>query len=289
MHRSFLFVPAANQKAMAKAPTLQADGLILDLEDALAPEQKQQGRAAVIRFLRENQNMERPVMVRINHGPSALQQTDIQAIAGEQPNALVVPKVESAAQLLRIFQQLQTVLAGTQKPLPSLWAMIETPLGVLHLGEICQAAKAVGLSGLLAGTNDLALELHCDPGADRASLLPHLAQIVLHARGFGLQVLDGVYNDFSDADGFEAQAAQGKMLGFDGKTLIHPGQIAPANRCFGPSPEQIKQAKAIVRAYSLKKNAGKGAINVGGQMIERLHLAAAKQVLAQIQLEKPAK
>ena len=282
---SVLFVPAANAKAMAKAPSLATDAIIIDLEDALAPEQKDQGRAAAIGFLRQNKHLQIPVAVRINAEPTALQAIDIMAIGNENPTALVIPKVETVFDLMRVNDQLQRVLQNKYQPKPALWAMIETPLGILNLPKIAEAGRAFGLNCLIAGTNDLATQLRCPIDTTRAALQSHLAQIVLTGRAFGLSVLDGVYNDFSDEQGFIKQAKQGKSLGFDGKTLIHPAQIAPANTVFGASLQEIKQATAIVRAFGYKKNSGKGAINIGGQMVERLHLAAAEKLLAQ-QTEK---
>jgi citrate lyase subunit beta/citryl-CoA lyase len=289
MHRSFLFVPAANAKAIAKAPSLGADVLILDLEDGLAPEQKDQGRAAAIRFLRENKQIGKPVFVRINAGPEAVQRADIWAIASEEPAAILVPKVQNGQQLRTIHDQIGNVLHGTQKQIPTLWAMIETAFGLVNIKEIAANRHIIGLGGLIAGTNDLVQDLKCANTPDRAPLQSHLAQIVLQARAWDLLAIDGVYNNFSDPEGFAREAAQGKELGFDGKTLIHPAQIEPTNTAFGPSPAQIKHAKAVVRAYSYKKNAGKGAIQIDGQMVERLHLEAAKKLLAGLNTEMKPK
>ncbi|MCF6292539.1 MAG: CoA ester lyase [Robiginitomaculum sp.] len=285
-YRSVLFVPAANSKAMAKAPTLGADAIIIDLEDALAPEQKDQGRAAAISFLRRNRQLQTPVAVRINAEPATTQMADIMAISGENVSALVIPKVESAQDLQQVDKIMQKALHQYQPRKPALWAMIETPLGILNLSSIAQAGKALGLNCLIAGTNDLSVQLQCSVDNQRAALQSHLAQIVLVGRAFALPVFDGVYNDFSDELGFIEQAKQGKNLGFDGKTLIHPAQIAPANTVFGASLQEIKQATAIVRAFGYKKNTGKGAINIGGQMVERLHLAAAEKLLAQQTVKK---
>ncbi|MBL4596273.1 MAG: CoA ester lyase [Robiginitomaculum sp.] len=285
MLRSVLFVPAANEKALAKAPSLAADGLILDLEDALAPTQKQQGRAGAIRFLRETRALKTPIVVRINADRSSEQSADIQAIAGEGPTAILVPKVQSIDDLHHVYQQILAARTRAQRTIPALWAMIETPLGVLNLTSIAQNGRAFGLSCFIAGTNDLAVELQCSPSASRIGLLSVLSQIVVHGRAYELVVLDGVYNDFSDEAGCAAQAKQGKALGFDGKTLIHPNQIPLANQAFGPSLTQIKHAKKIIAAYKLKKNAGKGAINIDGQMVERLHFEAAKRLIAHTKLE----
>ncbi|MBL4617125.1 MAG: CoA ester lyase [Robiginitomaculum sp.] len=285
-YRSVLFVPAANTKAMAKAPALGADAIIIDLEDALAPEQKDQGRAAAISFLRQNRELQTPIAVRINTEPAAIQMTDIMAISGEGASALVIPKVESVQDLQQVESQVKRVLRPYQQQSPALWAMIETPLGILNLPEIAEGGRAFRLDCLIAGTNDLTTQLQCSPDNQRTALQSHLAEIVLVGRAFSLSVFDGVYNDFSDERGFTEQAKQGKDLGFDGKTLIHPAQIEPANTVFGASLDEIKQATAIVRAFGYKKNAGKGAINIGGQMVERLHLAAAEKLLAQQTVKK---
>ncbi len=289
MYRSMLFVPAANAKAMAKAPSLGADAIIIDLEDGLAPEQKDEGRAAAIRFLRKNRNMKIPVLVRVNNDKEGILGADIRAISPEQPSAILVPKVESAEILHKIKGQIKSILHGSGKAVPALWAMIETPLGLADLHNITSNSRLFGLHGLILGTNDLALALGCAVKPDREPLFSHLAQIVLQARAHDLVAIDGVYNNFSDLDGFAKEAKQGKTFGFDGKSLIHPSQIEPANLAFSPSEEQIKHAKAIVRAYSYKKNAGKGAINVDGQMVERLHLQAARDLLAKIDKGKNSK
>lgn len=289
IYRSVLFVPTSNAKAMAKAPSLTADILLLDLEDALAPQQKNQGRAAAIRFLRKNADHPKPIFVRINQTYCPEQLADIRAIANESPAAIVVPKVNTVEDLAQVAAAIRNTLQGTQKPIPPLWAMIETPSGMINLASIAKTGRRFGLAGLIAGTNDLAQELRCATGSDRSGLDNHLTQIILHARAFGLIALDGVYNDFSDEDGFLKQANQGKALGFDGKTLIHPSQISAANIAFGPTIEQIKQAKAIIRAFSFKKNAGKGAIRLGDQMVERLHLSDAQRLLNQFEQQKEKK
>ncbi len=289
MYRSMLFVPAANAKAMTKAPSLGADAIIIDLEDGLAPEQKDEGRTATIRFLRENRNMQTPVLVRVNNDKEGVLGADIRAISLEQPSAVLVPKVENTEVLHKIKGQIKSILHGSGKVVPALWAMIETPLGLANLHNITSNSRLFGLQGLVLGTNDLVLALGCAVKPDREPLLSHLAQIVLQARAHGLVAIDGVYNNFSDPEGFAKEAEQGKAFGFDGKSLIHPSQIEPANLVFSPSEEQIKQAKAIVRSYSYKKNADKGAINVGGQMVERLHLQAAKELLAKMDKGKGSK
>ena len=278
--RSALFVPADKPRALAKAAGLEADAVILDLEDAVAPPHKDAARAAALKALRQGPWTAPVRAVRINALSSAWGGNDVLALAASGPDALVIPKVESAADVHNVRAQIRRALGHAALPGPHLWAMVETPQGILKLEEIAASAAAAGLTTLVFGANDLATALHCDPlAAHRQALLAHLSRLVLVARSFGLRVLDGVYNAFEDAEGFAAEARQGKTLGFDGKTLIHPAQIAAANAIFGPTDEQIKQARVIVRAFALKKNAGKGAINLNGQMVERLHLENAKALL----------
>lgn len=275
--QSILFVPAANERAMKKAPDLAADGLILDLEDALSPQEKQAGRAAVIRFLRESRPAGKTVAVRINMDSEDASQADLHAILPEQPDAIVVPKLESGATIMGLLRQVQAVKLGLRV---NFWIMVETPLALAKLPELAAGSARMGVTALIAGTNDLAKALRIPLTPARTGLEMALQSIVLHARANGMMAFDGVYNDFSDANGFAAQAAQGRAWGFDGKTLIHPNQIEAANAAFGPTAEEIKWAKAVVRAFSLKKNAGKGAVQVQGQMAELLHLEQAKDLLA---------
>ncbi len=278
--RSVLFVPAANTKALAKAPALQADAIILDLEDAVAVGEKDDARTAALRAL-SVEGWKPPIKaVRINAFNTGWAEADLLAMTPAGVDVLVIPKVESAAILHRVRAVMARAAQVPGRPLPALWAMVETPRGVLNAREIAASAAGTGLGALIAGTNDLAKELGCDGLAnDREALRSHLAMIVLAARGYGLKALDGVYNAFADEDGFVQEAKQGKRFGFDGKTLIHPAQIGPANTIFGPSEEAVKRARAIVRAFKLKKNAGKGVINLNGEMIERLHLQDAQALL----------
>ncbi len=285
--RSALFIPAANARAMAKAPTLAADMIILDLEDAVAPQQKEKARAGALAALRQTSWQSPCRAVRINGLDTPWGAGDVRALGTENIDALIIPKVQSADDVKRVHDRL---IGAGAKTMPALWAMIETPAGVLALGDITTNAQPCGLRGLIAGTNDLALGLHCDGLANnRQALIGHLSQIVLHARAAGLMALDGVYNAFDDAAGFAAQVKQGRQLGFDGKTLIHPAQIETAARAFGPTNDEIKRARAIVRAFGLKKNAGLGAISLGGEMIERLHLHEAQNLLASLPKSATAK
>lgn len=283
--RSILFVPAANARAMKKAPNLPADALILDLEDALSPTQKQAGRAGAIRFLRHNRPVDKPVAVRINMHGADMVQADLRAILPEKPDAIVVPKLDSVSALQELHGHLQILSSGFP---PQVWAMVETPHAVSYLRILAQTGRSLGLTALIAGTNDLAKALRVPLTPERTGLELALQQIVLQGRAFGLAVYDGVYNDFTDSDGFVMQAAQGRSFGFDGKTLIHPAQIDAANAAFAPSAAEIKWAKAVVRAFSLKKNAGKGAVQVQGQMAELLHLEQARELLARVEDTKAA-
>ncbi len=278
--RSALFVPADKPRAMAKAAMLDADAVIIDLEDSVAPQHKEAARAAALKALMQEPWKTPLRAVRINALQSAWGTADVLALAPYEADALVIPKVECASDLHQLRVQMRRAAGFAAGAEPQLWAMVETPRGILNLEEIAASAAATGLTTLVFGANDLAAALHCDAlAAHRQALLSHLSHVVLAGRSFGLRVLDGVYNAFEDADGFKAEAHQGKALGFDGKTLIHPAQIAAANAIFGPDEQQIKQARAIVRAFALKKNAGKGAISVNGQMVERLHLRRAKALL----------
>ncbi len=281
--RSALFVPASNAKALAKAAMLGADAIILDLEDAVSPSEKETARAAALRALGAGDWTAPLRAVRINALSSPWGEGDVLALASERLDALVIPKVESATMLRQVRQVMTRAVLVPGRSRPALWAMVETPRGILNVREIATSANELGLSTLIVGTNDLAKELRCDGlGQNREALLNHLSRLVLVARSYGLDVLDGVYNAFDDLDGFTREAEQGRRLGFDGKTLIHPAQIVPANTIFGPNQIEIKHAKAIVRAFGLKKNLGKGVINMGGQMIERLHLQEAQVLLDSI-------
>ena len=265
--RSALFLPASNPRAIAKARTLPADVIILDLEDAVAPEVKEDARAAAIAAVAEGFGSSEHV-IRANALDTEWGEADLHALRDASVDAVLLPKVESAATLARARAILGDV---------PLWAMIETPRAILDLREI---ATAPGLAALIAGTNDLAKDLRCRPGDTRAPLLPILSQIVVAARAHGLTALDGVSNAIDDPARVEAECEQGRDLGFDGKTLIHPSQIDPANRVFAPSAEEIAWARTVVAAFAAPEAQGKGAIRVEGKMIELLHLAEAKRTVA---------
>jgi citrate lyase subunit beta/citryl-CoA lyase len=272
--RSVLYMPGSNARALEKARTLPADALILDLEDAVAPEAKAHAREQVCAAVRAGFG-KREVIVRINALSSAWGDDDLLAVAAAGPDGILLPKVTAAHDIHRVEQH----LAYTQQPHRiALWAMIETPAAVLDLHRIAGADGQ--LAGLVLGSNDLIKEMGGRHTKDRANLLFVLGHIVLAARAHGLAVIDGVHNDLGDADGFAFACYQAKSFGFDGKTLIHPSQIAPCNAAFAPSPTDIAAAEKIVAAFAQPENQGKGAIAVDGHMVERLHEVAARKVLA---------
>lgn len=268
--RSALFVPGSRPRAIGKAAGLGADMLILDLEDAAGPDEKADARGRVSEALDQWAGCGALRAIRVNAIGTGLEADDIRAAAGA--DAIVLPKVEGVADL----EAARALMPGG----PPLWAMIETPLALFHLREIGEAAGSLNLSGLIAGTNDLSKELKA---AGRAAMVPHLAMIVAAGRAYGLTALDGVYNAYTDADGFAAEAADGKALGFAGKTLIHPSQVEGANAAFGPSDDEIDAARRLIAAFALPENAGKGAIPFEGTMAERLHLAEAEALLKLIE------
>ncbi len=274
--RSVLFVPGDKPRALDKAPGLGADALILDLEDAVAPDAKPAARAAAPDAIAKFQAAGIFAVLRIAEPGSDDLAADIEAVAAARPDAVCVAKTEHPDQLARLRQRLQA--AGWDRPL---WAMIETPRALLALRDFAEKAQEIGLAALIAGTNDLASALRLPDGpTQREALTPHLAQLVLAARAAGLRVLDGVYNAYRDEAGFVAEAKAGHVLGFDGKTLIHPSQVKPANAAFAPSESARVWAKKVVAAFDDPANAGKGAIPVEGRMVEAMHLKAARAVLA---------
>ena len=269
--RSALYLPASNPRAIAKARVLPCDAVILDLEDAVAPEAKSLARVQAAAAVREGGFGRRTVVVRINALATEWGEDDLTALAGADCDAVLVPKVDGPDDLARV----RAVLPG-----PPLWAMVETPAGVLGLSGLARAAGALRLEALVAGTNDLAKELRCRPDAARTPLLPVLSRIVVAARAGGMAALDGVLNTLGDADRLAAECAQGAMLGFDGKTLIHPDQVAAANAAFDPGAEELAWARRVVDAFAAPEAAGKGAIRLDGAMVERLHLAEAERILS---------
>ncbi|MDZ4364364.1 CoA ester lyase [Brevundimonas sp.] len=267
--RSVLFLPASNPRAVEKARGLECDVAVLDLEDAVAPEMKAQAREAAVTAIRSGGFRPR-LAVRINGLDTPWGSDDLAALAGTGIALIVAPKVESADAI--------HALSAAVSPGARLIAMIETPAAVLRLDAI--AGSGGGLAGLMLGVNDLATGLGTGTSPDREPLKPWLALTVAAARTHGLIALDGVFNRIDDAEGFAAECRQGRSYGFDGKSLIHPGQIAAAHTAFGPSQAEVAAALAIVEAFSAPDAADKGAIRLNGRMVERLHLEAAQALLA---------
>ncbi|WP_420471360.1 HpcH/HpaI aldolase/citrate lyase family protein [Brevundimonas sp. FT23042] len=272
--RSALFLPASNPRAIGKARTLDCDVAILDLEDAVAPEAKVGARAAAVEAVRSGGFSPR-LGVRINGLDTPWGADDLKALSEAGVTLIVAPKVEDAdaARALTAALPLGAVL----------WAMIETPRALLNLNAIAQVER---LEALMLGVNDLAVGLRAGPSPDREPLKPWLAATVAAARANGLLALDGVYNAFTDLEGFAAECAQGRLYGFDGKSLIHPSQIAPANAAFGPTDAEIAHARAVVAAFAAPEADGKGAIRVDGRMVERLHLSEAERVLSHLDRDR---
>jgi citrate lyase subunit beta / citryl-CoA lyase len=276
--RSVLYMPGSNARALEKGRDLPADGLILDLEDAVAPEAKVQAREAVVKALRQGFG-EREVLVRINGLDTRWWVEDIDAVAAVCPDAVLVPKVSSPRQLQDLAARL--VDMGTD-PRVRVWAMMETPLAMLNVRDIAAAAldSETRLAGFVMGTNDLAKDTRAHLVAGRGPMVPWLMNCVAAARAFGLDILDGVYNDIGNAEGFAAECRQARDFGFDGKTLIHPRQIEPCNAAFSPSVEEVETARKIIVAFDLPENENKGVLQIDGRMIERLHAEMARRTVA---------
>ncbi len=281
--RSVLYVPATNERALAKAATLSCDAVILDLEDAVAPEEKTRARGIAREVLEMRHFEDKPVIVRVNgfslDGESADLAEDLAAVLPAGPHAVLFPKIRFAADAVRAEQAMAASLAPDAV---RLWLMIETPQAVLDCAAIASLAAEEGarLEALVLGTNDLAKEMRVVATPSRLALLHALSNVLLAGRAYGLTVLDGVFGDLKNTQGFESEALQGKGLGFDGKTLIHPGQVEPANRIFSASEAERTEALAIVKAFDAPENAGKAVLVVNGQMVERLHYEQALRVLA---------
>jgi citrate lyase subunit beta / citryl-CoA lyase len=276
--RSVLYMPASNSRALDKARELPADGLILDLEDAVAPEAKAQARDAVVKALNQGFG-DREVLVRINRLDTRWWVDDIDAAASARPDAVLVPKVSSPRQLQDLAARL--VDMGTD-PHVRVWAMMETPLAVLNVRDVAAAAldSETRLAGFVMGTNDLAKDTRARLVPGRAPMVPWLMNCIAAARAYGLDILDGVYNDLDNADGFAEECRQARDLGFDGKTLIHPRQIEPCNEAFSPTPEEVEAARKIIAAFDLPENENKAVIQIDGRMIERLHAEMARRTVA---------
>jgi len=277
--RSALYMPGSNARALEKARTLDADVILLDLEDAVAPEAKENARGQVCEAVSAGGYGHREVVIRVNGPGTPWFEEDFRAAVAACPDAILIPKVSAPDTVFDIAVRLAQAGAPAKT---RIWAMIETPLAILRVQDIaaCAHDRSTRLSCLVIGTNDLAKETRARFVPDRSTMLPWLTTSLLAARAYGLDILDGVFNQISDTDGFNAECAQGRDLGFDGKTLIHPSQLAEANRLFAPDAEEVERARAIIAAFEQPENADKGAINMDGRMVERLHAQMAERVVA---------
>ena len=273
--RSVLYMPGANERALLKAQTIPADAFILDLEDAVAPDAKPSARERVCEAASSGSYGRREVTIRVNGIGTQWHDGDLQAAALAGPAGVVVPKVNSAADVHAVETALQKAGAPDRT---AIWAMLETPAAMFAAREI--AAASDRLTVLVMGTNDLAKELQAEQVRGRDPLLTALGLALLAARAEGRAILDGVYNDVKDLEGFEAECGQGRQLGFDGKTLIHPGQVEVCNRVFAPNEEQVEHSRAVLDAWADARAGGRGVATVNGRMIENLHVETAHRILA---------
>ena len=277
--RSVLYMPGSNARAIEKARTLPADGVVLDLEDAVAPEAKEQARKQVTDAVKAGGFGFREVFIRVNGIDTPWHADDLSAAAQAAPDGIVVPKVGKVDTLERIGQRLLDMHADLRT---RLWVMIETPLAILNIAAIaaCAADSETRLSGFVMGTNDLAKDTRARLVPGRFPMIPWLMNCIAAARIYGIDVLDGVHNDIADEKGFLEECAQARDMGFDGKTLIHPKQIGPCNDAFSPSAEEVAQARKIIAAFDLPENKGKGVVALDGRMVERLHADMARRTVA---------
>ncbi len=273
--RSVLYMPGANTRALEKARTLPADALIFDLEDAVAPDAKEAARTNVVLAAESKAYGKREIVIRCNGLGTPWGEADIAAIATSGADAILVPKVESAAAVTHVVSLLDS--AGAPGSM-AVWAMMETPKGILRAEEI--AGSHPRLAAFIMGTNDLVKDMRARHTPMRLPMVTALGLGMLAARAHGLTILDGVYNDIQDVEGFKAVCRQSVEMGFDGKTLIHPTQVEPCNEIFAPSAAELEMAGKIVVAFKTAQAEGKGVVTVDGRMIENLHVEQAERALA---------
>jgi citrate lyase subunit beta / citryl-CoA lyase len=273
--RSVLYMPGANERALEKAQTIPADALILDLEDAVAPDAKSEARERVCAAATSDLYGGREIAIRANGIGTQWHDQDLAAIAQAGPDAVLIPKINRADEVQQIEKALE---AGGAPDRTRIWAMLETPIAMLTAHEI--ATSSDRLTVLVMGTNDLAKELQASHVPGRQPLLSGLGLCLLATRAAGKVILDGVYNDIKDEGGFRAECEQGRDLGFDGKTLIHPSQVDPCNAAFAPTDEDVDKAGRIIAAFEEAEAAGKGVVTVDGRMVENLHVEQARRTLA---------
>lgn len=278
--RSALYMPATNARALDKARSLPVDAVIIDLEDSIAPTSKAEARAAAAAAVTAGGFGRREVVIRVNGCATDWFDDDLAAVVRARPDAIMVPKIESAGDLALIGRKLAALEPDTA---PRVWVMIETPRAVVNAGSIAAAAvdnPECRLSCLVLGTNDIQKDTGALDHPERLPLLYALQASVMAARAYSLAILDGVYNNFRDKDGFRRECQQGRMLGMDGKTLIHPDQVAIANEVFAPSADDIAMARKVIAAFEAPENAGKGVVSVDGRMVELLHAEMARRLVA---------
>ena len=273
--RSVLYMPGSNTRAMEKGKSIPADGLIMDLEDATAPDAKETARGLVAETVRQGGYGKREVFIRVNALETRWGYDDLAAAAGAGADAILLPKVESGDMVRKAEQIL--VDHGAPDDL-AIWCMMETPMGILKAEEIASSTRRMG--GFVMGTSDLAKDLHAAHTTMRLPMMTSLSWCLLAARAFGLAVVDGVYLDLGDDEGFAASCKQGAELGFDGKTLIHPKTVAAANRAFAPTADQIEYSRRIIAAHAEAAAAGKGVVVVDGRLVENLHVVNARRLVA---------
>jgi citrate lyase subunit beta/citryl-CoA lyase len=277
--RSVLFMPGSNPRALEKARTLPADGIILDLEDAVAPDAKAAARQQIAQAVAAKGFGKREVIVRINSLESPWWLEDLDMAANVKPDGILVPKIYGPEDLANIADRLTDI--GADMAI-RVWVMIETPMAVLQAKEIAACAKDVEmrLAGFVFGPNDIALETRMKMLPGREAMIPLFAHCIMAARAYGVEILDGPYSGIGDAEGFAKECIQGRDMGFDGKTLIHPSQIEAANEIYTPPAAEVERARKIIDAFKLPENAGKGAIQLEGRMVERLHAEIARRTIA---------
>ena len=277
--RSVLYMPGINRRALDKAKSIAADSLILDLEDSVAPDAKQAARRQVCAAVKAGGYGRRELVIRVNALESPWGTEDFRAAATAGADAVLIPKVGGPGDVVSAAKILRA--AGAPESL-QIWAMMETPASIIFARETASLAgeRHVNFTCLVMGTNDLLKESRAHAAGGRLAVVPWLAMTLVAARAYGLDVIDGVYNDFRDEEGLKAECEQGRTLGMDGKTLIHPAQVAPANAIFSPSPAEVEGARRIIAAFDAPENTSQGVITIDGRMVERLHLTMAERTVA---------
>ena len=277
--RSVLYMPGSNARALEKAKTLPVDGVILDLEDAVAPDAKAAAREQVVATVKAGGFGAREVSIRVNGIDTLWFADDLTAAVAAAPDAILIPKISTPDQPERIGERLLSLHANQRT---RIWAMIETPTAIFNVRAIAATAKdsETRLSGFVMGTNDLAKETRARLVPGRAPMVAWLTTCVLAAREYGIDILDGVYNDIANTEGFARECAQARDFGFDGKTLIHPNQIEPCNAAFSPTADEVAQARRMIAAFGLPENKGKGVVQIDGRMVERMHAEMARRTVA---------